>query len=203
MRYGTYIFDFGQVIGEFEKYDIVGHFIPAGEDCELLKSVFFARDHWDKLDRGAITDDEVKEMLKAKLPERLHAVSDALYDGWVAASPVVDGMDSLIRDLKNAGAKLYLLSNFSVQFAEHYNDSPVFGELLNLFDGLVISGTIKMVKPDHAIFEYLFKKYDLTPGECLFIDDNKANIEAGNREGLNTYLFDGDAEKLRGYIFGE
>ena len=55
MRYGTYIFDFGQVIGEFEKYDIVGHFIPAGEDCELLKSVFFARDHWDKLDRGAMT----------------------------------------------------------------------------------------------------------------------------------------------------
>ena len=30
-----------------------------------------------------------------------------------------------------------------------------------------------------------------------------ANIEAGNREGLNTYLFDGDAEKLRGYIFGK
>lgn len=203
MRYGTYIFDFGQVIGEFNKYDIVGRFVPDEEDRELVKSVFFARDHWDKLDRGAITDDEVKEMLKAKLPDRLHTVSDALYDGWVAASPVVDGMDSLIRDLKNAGAKLYLLSNFSVQFAEHYNDSPVFGELLNLFDGLVISGPIKMVKPDHAIFEYLFKKYDLTPGKCLFIDDNKANIEAGKREGLNTYLFDGDAEKLRDYIFGE
>ena len=201
MKFGTFVFDFGQVIGEFNNYDLTSHFVDNPEDAEIMKKVFFDREHWDLLDMGAITDDEVKVIFHRKLPERLHKAADNFYDNWIEVVPAVDGMEELIRELKANGAKLYILSNFSVQFAEHYGDSPIFGEILGLFDGLVFSGPIKTVKPDPKIFEYIINKYSLTPSECLFIDDNAANTAAGEKAGFVSYLFDGDTAALRRYIF--
>lgn len=203
MKYGTVVFDFGQVIGEFTKYDFASLFKLPDEDTELLKKVFFDRYHWDLLDRGAISDDEVKKIFHEKLPKRLHETADRFYDTWICVTPAVDGMDNLIKDLKADGVKLYLLSNFSEQFAKHYTDSPIFSELLGLFDGLVISGTIKTVKPSREIFEYTVNKYGLKPSECLFVDDNEKNIAAGSEVGFATYLFDGDSASLRSFIYGE
>lgn len=202
MIFNTFVFDFGQVIGRFDEYELAAHFAGDPEDVSLLKEVFYDRSHWDLLDRGVVSDDEVKEMFHRRLPVRLHGSIDKFYDNWITAVPVVDGMDVLIKDLKAAGAKLYLLSNISVQFSEHYADSPWLKELFGLFDGLVFSGPIKLVKPQPEIFEYLTKKYALTPGQCLFIDDNSANIEAGKKAGYQTYLFDGDSAALRRYVFG-
>lgn len=201
MVFNTFVFDFGQVIGKFDEYELASHFADAPEDIKLLREVFYDRSHWDLLDRGAVTDDEVKEIFHCKLPVRLHDCADRFYDNWIKTVPVVDGMDVLIKDLKSAGAKLYLLSNISVQFSEHYVDSPWLKELFGLFDGLVFSGPIKIVKPQPEIFEYLTKKFAIDPKQSLFIDDNSANIEAGKKAGYQTYLFDGDSDALRRYIF--
>lgn len=201
MIFNTFVFDFGQVIGKFDEYELASHFAGNPEDIKLLREVFYDRSHWDLLDRGAVTDDEVKEIFHRKLPAHLHDCADSFYDNWIETVPVVDGMDVLIKDLKSAGAKLYLLSNISVQFSEHYVDSPWLKELFGLFDGLVFSGPIKIVKPQPEIFEYLTKKFAIDPKQSLFIDDNSANIEAGKKAGYQTYLFDGDSDALRRYIF--
>ena len=129
MIFNTFVFDFGQVIGRFDEYELAAHFAGDPEDVSLLKDVFYDRSHWDLLDRGVVSDDEVKEMFHRRLPARLHGSIDKFYDNWITAVPVVDGMDVLIKDLKAAGAKLYLLSNISVQFSEHYADSPCSFEL--------------------------------------------------------------------------
>jgi putative hydrolase of the HAD superfamily len=65
-----------------------------------------------------------------------------------------------------------------------------------MFDGLVLSGEINIVKPNAEIFEYLLSKYNLNREECIFVDDNKANITGAEKAGIKGYLFDGDAEKL-------
>ena len=57
-----------------------------------------------------------------------------------------------------------------------------------------------MVKPHAEIYEYLLNTYKLKAEECIFIDDRLDNIEAGEKLGIKGYLFDGDAEKLRGYL---
>lgn len=46
-----------------------------------------------------------------------------------------------------------------------------------------------MAKPDAAIFHLLLDRNDLDPAECLFIDDNPANVAGAKAVGLNAVLF--------------
>ena len=73
-------------------------------------------------------------------------------------------------------------------------------ELFSHFDGLVFSGVVELVKPNADIFEYLLKEFDLKAKDCMFIDDNAANIKGAESVGIKGYLFDGDADKLREYL---
>ena len=112
----------------------------------------------------------------------------------------VDGMQDLIYEISKTDKKLYLLSNTSTGFADGYKNVKWIKELLSLFDGLVFSAKINMIKPNKDIFEYLFNTYNLKADECLFIDDYNDNIKGAASIGIKTYLFDGDAQKLREYL---
>ena len=57
------------------------------------------------------------------------------------------------------------------------------------FDGFVFSCDHKILKPDPEIYNILFKKYNLIPDECFFIDDKKQNIEAGETLGMKGFVF--------------
>ena len=57
-----------------------------------------------------------------------------------------------------------------------------------------------MVKPNSNIFEHLMKSFKLKANECLFIDDSQKNIDGAKKVGIDGYLFDGDAKKLRNYL---
>ena len=64
----------------------------------------------------------------------------------------------------------------------------------------MISGEINVAKPDKEIYEYLLSTYNLIPDECIFIDDNPANIAMAESLGIHGYLFDFDVPKLREYL---
>ena len=109
-------------------------------------------------------------------------------------------MEQLILDIRKTDKKLYLLSNISIGFAKNYSKVSWIKNLFDCFDGLVFSGNIGMVKPSSDIFEYLIKTFNLKVDECLFIDDSLKNIEGAKLVGIEGYLFDGDAIKLRNYL---
>ena len=92
----------------------------------------------------------------------------------------------LIRDLKSAGYKLYVLSNMSREFIDFLRRQPVYRH----FDGEVVSCEEHTVKPEPRIYEILLSRYGLDPGETLFIDDRPANLTAAQRLGIHTQLFD-------------
>jgi HAD superfamily hydrolase (TIGR01509 family) len=54
-----------------------------------------------------------------------------------------------------------------------------------LFDGMVVSGEIGMVKPDPAIYLHLLERFDLRAEETLFIDDSTINVAGAETAGLN------------------
>ena len=85
-------------------------------------------------------------------------------------------------------------------FAEKYTAVPWIDELLKQFDGIVLSGTIGMVKPERDIFDYTLKKFGLKGSESLFIDDSSLNIKGAESARLKGYLFDGNVEKLRKFL---
>lgn len=191
------IFDFGQVLIRFDPKYMVEKYVTNEEDSRLLQDVIFDRLYWDKLDAGTISDAEVVEACKQRVPERLHnAVSDIYYN-WIYNIPEIDGMRDVIAFAKEKlCAGVYLLSNICEYFADHADEIPILKEI----DGCVFSAVCGHTKPNAEIFEYICDKYGLIPSQTLFIDDSKKNIDGAIAYGLNGYLFDGDAKKLKEYL---
>lgn len=195
--YKNIIFDYGQVIISYDPYYMTNVYVKDEAVCKELCDIIFDRIYWDRLDNGSISDSEVKEAFKSRIPSHLYDVACEVYDNWYYNNPLIPGIKELIADLKRGGAKLYLISNISKGFAENYTKIPEVAEVLSLFDGLVFSGPLGLSKPQKEIFEYLLNKYDLKAEECVFIDDSEKNLLGARAVGLNTIHFTGSAEKLR------
>lgn len=196
----NYIFDFGNVLGEFYSEKLTAPYVKNEDAKKRIADVVFDRIYWDRLDEGTITDDEVKAGIRSRLPEEEYDVACKVYDNWVNTLTPVANMQNLVCDIKKSGKKLYLLSNISIGFANSYSKVKWIKELFDNFDGVVLSGPIRMVKPNKDIFEYLLEKFNLKADECIFIDDNQNNIDGAELVGIKGYLFDGDASKLRKFL---
>ena len=59
----------------------------------------------------------------------------------------------------------------------------------DLFDDVVLSGVVKLNKPDPAIFNLLLNKVGSTAPECLLIDDSQPNIDTAKKLGFVTIHF--------------
>ena len=90
--------------------------------------------------------------------------------------------------LKKLNYECYVLSNWSAEtFVGMTNDYP----FLKLFNGLLISGEDKLIKPDSAIYELAINRFNLNPRETIFIDDKLENIQAAkNLKILTIHLTD-------------
>jgi putative hydrolase of the HAD superfamily len=193
------IFDCGRVIMQYDERYICSFFTESEEDATLLAEIGMHRKYWNAFDEGTLTEGVYIERVKRELPERLHAAAEKLVAAWTSHMPPVEGIEEVIAEIKASGKGLYLLSNFNKRLRNELHLAPS----LLLFDGLVISGEIGMVKPNESIYKYLLDKYALNPEECIFVDDRADNIEAGEKLGIKGYIFDGDAEKLRAYLKAE
>ena len=89
----------------------------------------------------------------------------------------------LLYELKKKNYSCYILSNWSSETFEGMTDEYNF---LKDFDGMIISGDIKLVKPDKKIFELAIDKFNLTPNETIFIDDRIENINSAQNLNFKT-----------------
>ena len=175
---------------------MVKQYVDDASDVKLLAEVVFDRLYWDRLDAGTITNGEVIDACKARLPKRLWDKAEQIYYHWIDHIPEIEGMYTLIHRLKEKGTPLFLLSNISVYFADHANNFPI----LKLFDRCIFSAVCGFVKPDQEIFHYLCKECGIFPEETLFIDDSEKNIAGAKSCGIHGYLFDGDVARLQRYL---
>jgi 5-amino-6-(5-phospho-D-ribitylamino)uracil phosphatase len=87
--------------------------------------------------------------------------------------------------------RVCLLSNtnpFIMDWAANPDFCGTGHSLYAYFDHLFLSYEMGCVKPDYAIFEKVIATLKEHPGDILFIDDGKANIEAGKQLGMLTYM---------------
>lgn len=98
----------------------------------------------------------------------------------------IPGTADILRRLKTSGVPVHAISNWSAEtFPRAKNIYPFLG----LFDVLVVSGTEKLVKPKAAIFQRFLERAGVRAEECIFIDDNAANIAAAAALGFHTEHF--------------
>ena len=196
------IFDFGNVIAEFNPDKLTAPYAENKEDLRLLSDVVFDRLYWDGLDAGTVSDAYVKEKIANRLPLHLKDAGLKVFDNWINNMTPVPNVREVIFKLKKGGKRLFLLSNISIGFSENYKKTPWINEVLSEFDGLILSGVTGLLKPDPEVFEYILSKYNLKREETLFIDDSPKNIKGAEAVRLRGYLFNGDGLKLERFLSG-
>ena len=103
-------------------------------------------------------------------------------DRYWGSTKYVQEMIDFVRELRASDKyKIGLLTNISRDWMDKI--LPVFNEE-KLFDGMILSGDIHIVKPDPKIFELMALKLGVKPEECIMIDDSKINIFGANRAGM-------------------
>jgi 2-haloacid dehalogenase len=139
-------------------------------------------DDWNLQQDKGRTLAEGTRILQERFPE--HAVKIRLYyDQWEKMIKGDIPQNVILLQKLKEKYKLYGLTNWSAEtFPIVFKQYAFF----TLFDGIVISGEEKLIKPDQKIFELLLERYHLEAKNALFIDDNINNIQAAKEIGFAT-----------------
>ncbi len=188
------VFDMGGVLIDFNlKKTVVAEFEPQYHEV-IYEHVFGENSVWKTLDEGIYTYDQVIPGILEKLPEEIHEKISAMVTDFYDYMPPFTETYELVKELKQNGYNIYLLSNATPRFFDRYLDIPA----LQLFDGFFISSLYKLLKPDRRIYEAFCNKFSLKPEECFFIDDLEANIEGAKSYGMKGFVFKApDTKSLR------
>jgi 2-haloacid dehalogenase len=181
----TIVFDFGGVLLDWNPHNLYRRFFNRKEEIDqFLSEVRFSE--WNlQQDKGRPFEQGVAE-LSSEFPQYSHLIR-AFHDNWEESivGPIA-GSVAILRGLKLAGYALYGLSNWSAEtFPLAYNKYEFF----RLFDGIIISGDVKVVKPEPAIFQLLLTRANCPADQCLLIDDSTLNIEAAQKLGFASIRF--------------
>lgn len=179
------VFDVGKVLVEFDwqsLFDALG-FSP--EAYEEVAQATVQSELWNEFDRSKMADEEILEGFLERAPGRRDEVM-RFWDNIGNCIRRYDYAFPWIRSLQERGYGVYLLSNYPRRIYSQSIEELAFVEIV---DGAVFSYEVQYTKPEREIYEALLRKYGLNPTECVFIDDNRANIVAANELGMATIHF--------------
>jgi len=187
----TIIFDLGGVLIDWNpQYLYKKLFQDEAQMQEFLDTI--CTGDWNEEQDAGRSLEEGTAVLLEKFPEQ-EANIRAFYGRWVEMlKGPIEGTVELFKALKDSGTyKIYALTNWS---AETYPIAQEKFDFLNWFDGVVVSGTEKMRKPNPAFFQILLDRYGVEASAAVFIDDNLRNIESARKMGVDSIHFQGPEE---------
>ena len=117
-------------------------------------------------------------------PEQVLRLRVDFYSGDKLDSSVV----SLLRQCREKNLKTGLLSNNTSDLL----DMIKVAQLEGLFDAIVISADIHIMKPDPAAYVAVLDQLNITPAEAVMVDDFPTNIDGARSVGMAAVLFTPD-----------
>jgi 2-haloacid dehalogenase len=112
-------------------------------------------------------------------------------DAWaeryeeMLAGPIQETVD-LLAELRSRQVPIYALSNWST---ETYPAAERRFDFLQWFDGILLSGKVRLIKPDPRIYRLLFETHSIDPAHAVYIDDLQPNVDAANALGMHGIRF--------------
>ena len=187
IRHDVIVFDVGNVLVRFDPRRIAARF---GLSDALYRGIFESG-LWLWMDTGLITVGALADLMcqaaHTDSPEDYLKAADVMENFVDTETPLTGSL--LLPQLKQAGKKLYYLSNYAnPQFERTMAKFPFF----RYFDGGVVSGREHIIKPMPRIYELLCERYGFRPQDALFVDDNAENIAAAEKLGFDVWQFKGE-----------
>ena len=147
-------------------------------------------------DRGRPFAEGVAELVE-RHPVHAAAIT-AYHERWPEMlGGAVGGTVEVLAELRAAGVPVYALTNWS---AETFGIARERFEFLEWFDGVLVSGEERMIKPDPAIFRLLLDRFGLDPAATFYVDDSEPNVEAAGRLGFDAVRFTTPAQLRRDLV---
>lgn len=181
------VFDVGNVLVKWDPEKVMREQGMTAEDIREFDEKIFKSGIWDKSDEGILTKEEfVRSMVDAipHLEEKIRGFFENIKD----ALSTFDYTERFIEKCKEAGYRVYILSNYSEWAYEQTKDSAL--TFLPLMDGILFSYRVKLIKPDDRIYESLLNTFSLNSTETVFMDDRLDNVEAAKKNGINAFVFE-------------
>jgi 2-haloacid dehalogenase len=127
------------------------------------------------------------------LLKRDHPGEAERIDAWFQRQPEmisgpIPGTVEILRELRERRVPVYALTNWS---AETYPWALQRFDFLHWFQGTLVSGEVRLVKPDPRIFQLFLETHNVNPSDAVYIDDLPHNVAAASALGMHGIVFTG------------
>jgi 2-haloacid dehalogenase len=188
----TVIFDLGNVLIAWDPRRLYRQLIHDETQREwFLREV--CNSAWNEQQDAGRPWAEATALLRAEFPQHAELI-DAYHLRWeeTLVGPIEESV-ALLAELKARGVRLLALTNWSQETFPVARERYPF---LQWFEGIVVSGEERLIKPDARIYQCLLDRYAVDPARALYIDDSARNVAAAEALGMQGWWFR-DAAGLR------
>jgi 2-haloacid dehalogenase len=184
-RIETVVFDLGNVLIGWDPRRLYRQLIQDEAQMEWFLREVCSSEWNEEQDRGRPWA-EGTALLRARFPEHA-ALIDAYHLRWpeTLLGPIEGSVD-LLAQLKARGVRLLALTNWS---QETFPIARQLYPFLQWFEGIVVSGEERLVKPDPRIYQRLLQRYAVDPARTLYVDDSQRNVAAAQALGMHGWWF--------------
>lgn len=186
------VFDVGKVLVHYDPHQGYYELLPdIAERTAFLTHVCSSA--WNQeQDRGRGWEEAEAEAI-GRHPDKADLIRAFRQNWHLMVSHEYPDSIAILRRLLARGHDVTLLTNFAADtFRLAQKRFPALAETR----GATVSGDVRLIKPDPAIYAHHTKSFGLTPSSTLFFDDSPANIAAARGQGWKAELFT-STEKLR------
>lgn len=179
------LFDYGNVLVRWDPENLYRRLIPDEAARRHFLTTVCPLDWNGEHDGGALMADTLpaRAALFPDHADLIHAWGDRygeMLDGEI------EGAIAILDELAAAGVPLALLTNMPADQQE-----ACFAPFTrrHLFQQVIVSGPLKIRKPDARIYEHALAQMGRDASDVLFVDDSAANVAGAQAVGLHAHRF--------------
>ncbi|MCD7038766.1 HAD family phosphatase [Pseudomonas sp. MAFF 311096] len=195
------VFDFGGVLFDWNPHHLYRKLIADDHQRQHFLDTICTQAWNTEQDAGRSLADGTRSLI-GQYPHHERLIK-AYYDRWheMLRGPLPEGV-AILNALHRADMPLFGLTNWSAETFPYARANYPF---LGYFRDIVVSGELKLIKPDAAIYHASLGQVrahlpDILPAEVVFIDDVAGNIEAAvalGWQGIHHVSAESTATRLR------
>ncbi len=191
------VFDLGGVLVDWDPRYLYRKIFRSEQEMEHFLAHVCTKEWNAELDRGRPFE-EMVGLLSLAHPEYTEEI-EAYQRRWgEMLGGSFKGSVEALEALHAAGYPLYALTNWS---AETFHLARARYGFLSLFEEIIVSGEVGLIKPDPRIYTLLIEKTGIAPSHTVFVDDREENVRAAKKFGFKGIIYR-DGPELRSELTG-
>jgi 2-haloacid dehalogenase len=179
------VFDLGGVFVEWDPMLLFRKLFKTEDEARWFHETICTKDWNLEFDAGERYSEGVAKLV-TRYPRYWREIQ-AFDTRWKETlGPFIKGTIAIHNELIKAEVPTFAITNFSWEkWMSCLGEWP----FLEKFDGVIVSGLERLVKPDPRIYRVFCERYALAPESCVFIDDSEINVASARKFGMHAIHF--------------